>query len=162
MNFTRRQTLVGASLAVTAVAAGTYGLFASPDYKAPVYANDGIAIDGTDAVAYFTENKPVAGSSENAFEWNGATWHFASVENMESFKANPAKFAPAYGGYCAWAIAEKKQLASTQPSNWAVVDNRLFLNFNDSVQERWNADIARFIKMGDENWPDIVKEFEAA
>jgi len=159
MNFTKRQVLAGTGFLVAAGGASAFWLLSEPQYNMPVYANDGLAIDGTDAVAYFTQNKPIEGSSAHELDWNGAKWRFASAENLELFKADPEKYAPAYGGYCAWAVAEKKQLFSTQPQNWAIVDDRLFLNYNDGIQERWNADIARFIEAGDRNWPDIVKGF---
>ena len=64
------------------------------------------AIKGYDTVAYFTESKPVKGSEEFTTQWHGATWQFSSKENLELFKANPDKYAPQYGGYCAWAMAD--------------------------------------------------------
>ncbi|MEM9046374.1 MAG: YHS domain-containing (seleno)protein, partial [Pseudomonadota bacterium] len=73
----------------------------------PVYQSFlGTAIDGTDPVAYFTEGKPVEGTSDHVMEWNSATWYFASAENLAKFAADPAKYAPQYGGYCAWAVSQ--------------------------------------------------------
>ena len=82
--------------------------------------------------------------------------HLASAGNRDRFAADPLAYAPQYGGFCAWAVAAKGELFSTQPRNWAVVDGRLFLNFNDAVQETWDTDRAGFIAEGDRRWPDIV------
>ncbi|HKL65907.1 MAG TPA: YHS domain-containing (seleno)protein [Roseovarius sp.] len=124
---------------------------------APVYAPDGVAIRGTDPVAYFTEGTAVPGTPDHALEWNGATWHFASADNRAAFADDPGAYAPQYGGFCAWAVAEKGKLYSTQPDNWAIVDDKLYLNFNDDIQARWQEDIPGFIEAGDERWPEILK-----
>ena len=116
----------------------------------------GTAIDGTDPVAYFTENKPVKGSSDFAHEWNGATFHFASAENRDLFAANPEKYAPQYGGYCAWAVSQG-YTASTDPNAWKIVDGKLYLNYNKSVQQKWEADIPGHIASGDANWPKVLE-----
>lgn len=123
---------------------------------APVFAVDGVAIRGTDPVAYFTEGRPVAGSPTHALDWGGATWHFASAQNRAAFEAEPERYAPQYGGFCAWAVAERGKLYSTQPRNWAIVEGRLYLNFNDDIQARWQADIPGFIAKGDARWPQIL------
>lgn len=115
-----------------------------------------VAIRGYDPVAYFTDGKPVKGSQEFSTEWNGATWQFASAEHLETFKAGPEKYAPAYGGYCAWAVATKKQKAPTDPAAWSIVDGRLFLNYDKSIQKKWDADRPGFIKTGDQHWPEVV------
>jgi len=124
---------------------------------APVYAPDGVAIRGTDPVAYFTEGTAVPGTPDHALEWNGATWHFASADNRAAFADDPGAYAPQYGGFCAWAVAEKGKLYSTQPDNWAIVDDKLYLNFNDDIQARWQEDIPGFIEAGDDRWPEILK-----
>lgn len=160
MSFTRRQLVIGSGLVLIAGASTGYTLFKEPAYNSPVFAQDGLAIRGTDPVAYFTDKKPIQGTSEHSLEWNGAKWQFASAENLKLFSDNPKKYAPAYGGYCAWAVAEKSELFSTQPVNWAIVDDRLYLNYNDAIQERWNTDIANFIELGDKNWAQIVQQFE--
>ena len=115
----------------------------------------GTAIDGTDPVAYFTENKPVKGSSDFAHEWNGATFHFASAENRDLFAANPEKYAPQYGGYCAWAVSQG-YTASTDPEAWKIVDGKLYLNYSKSVQQTWEQDIPGNIAAGDGNWPKVL------
>jgi YHS domain-containing protein len=116
-----------------------------------------VALGGTDPVGYFTEGRPVAGQAAHSFDWNGATWHFASAENRDAFAADPARYAPQYGGFCAWAVAEKGKLYSTQPDNWAIVEGKLYLNFNDDIQGKWQADVPGFIARGDERWPEVLK-----
>jgi YHS domain-containing protein len=91
---------------------------------APVYAEEGIAIDGTDPVAYFTEGRPVGGAAEHEVSWQGATWRFASAANRDAFEAAPEAYAPQYGGWCAWAVAEG-YTASTVPEAWRIVDKTL-------------------------------------
>ncbi|MBP5856133.1 YHS domain-containing protein [Marivibrio halodurans] len=117
----------------------------------------GVAIEGTDPVAYFTESRPVEGSSDFSVEWNGAEWHFASAENRALFEADPEKYAPAYGGYCAWAVSQGKT-AGIDPEAWKIVDDRLYLNYNESVQSTWEEDIPGNIRKADENWPVIEKD----
>ena len=115
----------------------------------------GTAIEGHDPVAYFTEGKPVEGSSAHTYQWKGATWKFASRENHDSFAASPQKFAPRYGGYCAWAVAQGST-ASIDPEAWRVVDGKLYLNYSKSIQNRWAQDIPGNIAKGDANWPKIA------
>lgn len=115
----------------------------------------GTAIDGTDPVAYFTMGKPVKGSSDFAHDWNGATFHFASAENRDAFAASPEKYAPQYGGYCAWAVSQG-YTAATDPEAWTIVDGKLYLNYNKSVQSTWEQDIPGNIAAGDGNWPKVL------
>ena len=121
----------------------------------PVYVDDGYAIEGYDPVAYFTEERPVEGQSEFEAEWNGATWRFASAENRERFVEDPEAYAPAYGGFCAWAVAERGELYSVDPHAWKIVDGTLYLNFNQDIQRRWERDIPGFIRAADAKWPDL-------
>ncbi|MEM1161986.1 MAG: YHS domain-containing (seleno)protein [Pseudomonadota bacterium] len=124
--------------------------------KDPVYQSFfGTAIDGTDPVAYFTEGRPVEGSSDHVHEWNGAKWRFSSAENLALFAADPEKYAPQYGGYCAWAVAQG-YTASTDPNAWKIVDGKLYLNYNKSVQTKWEGDIPGHIASADGNWPKIL------
>ncbi|MGL4729720.1 MAG: YHS domain-containing (seleno)protein [Bosea sp. (in: a-proteobacteria)] len=112
---------------------------------------------GHDVVAYFSEGKPVAGSSRFTHQWQGATWRFASAANRDAFAAEPTKFAPAYGGHCAWAAAQGYK-AKGDPQHWRIVDGRLFLNYNAEIKTRWEQDIPGFIKTGDANWPDVARK----
>lgn len=123
--------------------------------KAPVYANDGIAIDGSDPVAYFTQSKPVAGDADITHDWNGATWRFASRENRDTFAADPAAYAPQYGGYCAYAVSEGN-IASTIPEAWKIVDGKLYLNYSARFHRRWEKNIPERIANADANWPKVL------
>ena len=114
----------------------------------------GTAIEGYDPVAYFEEGKPVEGDSDYAHEWMGATWYFASAENRDKFVADPEKYTPQYGGYCAWAVANG-YTAEIDPQAWAVVDDKLYLNYSLDVQKQWQQDVPGHITKADANWPDI-------
>jgi YHS domain-containing protein len=114
----------------------------------------GIAIEGTDPVAYFTDGKPVAGSKEFELEWNGATWRFASAAHRDQFRADPERFAPQYGGYCAWAVGHG-HTAKTDPDAWAIVGGKLYLNYDREVQKQWLPEKERWIEAADENWPRL-------
>ena len=119
----------------------------------PIYKSwTGLAVGGYDTVAYFTMGKPVEGSSEFSVEHNGATWRFASAEHRDLFVANPEKYAPQYGGHCAYAMA-KGSLASVVPEAWDIVDGRLFLNYSLGVQKLWRGDRDNFIVAADQEWP---------
>lgn len=124
----------------------------------PVYTGtfSSLAVDGHDPVAYFTMGKPVEGSADYEYEWNGATWRFASQENLESFKADPEKYAPQYGGYCAWAVSQG-YTASADPDAWKIVDGKLYLNYSKGVQQRWSEDIPGNIAKADDNWPKVIE-----
>ena len=115
---------------------------------------DGVGAGGYDVVAYFAQGRPTEGSTQFTHSWNGATWRFASAANRDSFAANPARYAPAYGGHCAWAASQGYR-AKGDPMNWRIVDGRLFLNYNAEVQQRWNASYMRFIREADTRWPRL-------
>jgi YHS domain-containing protein len=113
-----------------------------------------VAIEGTDPVAYFTAGKPIAGSSEFEHEWMGATWRFASAANRDLFAADPQKYAPQYGGYCAWAVSQG-YTAKIDPEAWTIVGDRLYLNYSKEVRTQWSGDIPGNITKGDANWPKL-------
>lgn len=147
----RRQFLALSAAAVPAVLVARAAQAGEP----PVYTEGGIAIDGTDPVAYFKENQPVAGNPAITHFWNGATWRFSSEENRDDFAANPAAYAPQYGGYCAWAVAEG-YTASTVPHAWKIENGKLYLNFSRRIQRRWERDIPGNIAKGNANWPKVL------
>lgn len=115
----------------------------------------GVAIRGTDPVAYFLEDKPVQGRAEFAYEWQGATWRFSTAEHRDLFAAAPEQYAPQYGGFCAWAVSQG-YTAPIDPNAWKIVDGKLYLNFNRSVQRRWEQDIPGHIAQADTNWPGVL------
>jgi YHS domain-containing protein len=118
------------------------------------FAENGVAIRGTDPVACFTEGRPVRGSRAHAFDWGGVRWHFASAANRDAFAANPEAYAPQFGGYCAWAVSEN-HTASIDPAAWRIVDGKLYLNYSRGVQRQWERDIPRHIARGEANWPAL-------
>lgn len=115
------------------------------------------AASGYDVVAYFTVGKPTEGSAEFSHSHAGATWLFSSAANRDAFIADPAKYAPQYGGYCAWAVSQNKT-ASGDPEFWKIVDGKLYFNYDADVQKKWELDIPSFILAANKNWPVILKE----
>ncbi len=147
---TRRHVLgLAAALPFASLAAPAFAM--TPE----TYTEGGIAIDGTDTVAYFDGNGPVAGSPEHTVEWKGATWQFATAENKAKFEADPDAYAPQYGGYCAFAVS-KGYTASTVPEAWSIHDGKLYLNFSKTVRARWALNKKANIAAADENWPSVL------
>lgn len=148
---TTRRTFL--ALSAAAFGAATLPAFAA---KAPVYATEGVAINGYDTVAYFTHSDAVEGSGDFTSDWNGATWQFSSAENRDLFEADPAQYAPQFGGYCAYAVS-KGSTASTSPDAWTVQDGKLYLNFNKAVRAIWRSDIQGHIAKANANWPSVLE-----
>lgn len=123
----------------------------------PVYALNGIAINGYDPVAYFTESKPVEGSGDFTSEWDGAIIQFASAENKALFDGDPEKYAPKYGGYCAYAVS-KGYTASTDPDAWSIYNDRLYLNYSKSVRALWSLNKSGHVASADANWPSVLSQ----
>lgn len=115
----------------------------------------GVAVGGYDTVAYFTDQKPVKGKPAIAAEHDGVTWWFATEANKALFVANPARYAPQYGGYCAWAVASG-YTADGDPEAWSVANDKLYLNYNKAVRFAWARDIPGNVKKGDANWPVVL------
>jgi len=114
-----------------------------------------VAVSGYDPVAYFSAGKPVVGKKEFTTRWMDAEWRFASAENRDLFVANPEKYAPQYGGYCAWAVSQGTT-ASSDPKAWKIVGGKLYLNYDQDVQKKWEADIPGHIQQADRNWPSVL------
>lgn len=127
--------------------------------KDPVYTGvfSKNALKGYDAVAYFEAGEPRKGDADYAFEWQGARWLFESAENRDAFVANPERYAPQYGGYCAWAVSQG-YTASGDPTVWAIVDDKLYINYNKKIGERWSVDPKGFIVLADGNWPKVLSD----
>lgn len=130
-------------------------LAAAPEVFTARFSN--LAVGGYDPVAYFEAGAPAKGSKEFSFDYDGATWRFASAENLEKFKASPAAYAPQYGGYCAWAVSQG-YTAPGNPQNWSVRDGKLYLNYNDKVQTDWLKDPDGFIAKANVNWPGVLSK----
>ncbi|MEM1250651.1 MAG: YHS domain-containing (seleno)protein [Acidobacteriota bacterium] len=120
----------------------------------PVLSN--AAIKGYDPVAYFTDQKPVKGSSRITHDWKGAEWRFASEANRDKFAADPERWAPQYGGYCAWAVSQG-YTAGIDPKAWTVVGDKLYLNYSKKIQSQWEEDRDGNIAKGDANWPKVLE-----
>jgi len=118
---------------------------------------NGVAVKGYDAVAYFSENKPVKGKAEFSAKVDGATYLFSSAANRDKFVADPAKYQPQYGGYCAYGVAQGYK-PDVDPNAFSVVDGKLFLNLSPVVTKRWEQDIPGHIKSGNEKWKTLVSQ----
>jgi len=115
------------------------------------------AINGYDTVAYFSVGKPVMGKDAFVHEWMGAKWKFASQANLDLFKANPEKYAPQYGGYCAYGVAQG-YLVKVEPDQFTVRDGKLYLNYDANVQAKWRMDPAGYIKTADTKFPALLQK----
>jgi YHS domain-containing protein len=146
-------------LIAIAFAAGTLTLAAPSAFadQAPVYTGilSRVAVSGYDPVAYFTDGRPVRGTTEFRITHQGYEYRFASAEHLAAFRADPSRYVPQYGGYCAWAVSQG-YTASGDPNNWRIVDGKLYLNYNDEVQRRWEQDIPGHIRNANTNWPSVL------
>ncbi|MCY3969358.1 MAG: YHS domain-containing protein [Acidobacteria bacterium] len=146
------------SLAAFIVGAALAAIPATAAEEDPVFTTRGnLAIRGYDPVAYFTEGKAVKGDRDFTLGWQGADWRFASAENRDLFSEDPEKYAPQYGGYCAWAVS-RNYTAPTDPDAFTVVNGKLYLNYNKRVMNQWLEDRDRNIEQADENWPAVLEE----
>ena len=115
------------------------------------------AIRGYDPVAYHLEHKPVLGKPEFKAEWNGAEWRFVSAANRDAFKLDPARYAPAFGGYCAFG-ASRGYKVSTDPDAFTIEGGKLYLNYSIPVQNTWNKDRPGYIEKATVNWKTLEAE----
>ncbi len=115
------------------------------------------ALDGFDPVAFFTDSKPVNGSPFITSEYQGATYYFASEDHKKLFTANPAKYVPQYGGYCAFGVAIGK-LFPVDISTWQVRDGKLYLNLNPDILKKFNAEFKENVAKAEGNWPTLQKQ----
>ena len=124
----------------------------------PVFAQDYSkstpGISGYDPVAYFTQGKPMKGNGYNVADYQGVTYAFANEDNRELFEANPEKYVPAYGGWCAYGVAVGKKFVA-DPQVWKIVKGTLYLNLDRNIQAKWNKDIPGYIETADSNWKEI-------
>lgn len=132
-------------------------LLTAPAQAQKVNTDGGAAVRGTDVVAYFTDGKAVAGLPQFVHQWNSAEWRFASSANRDAFAAEPQKYAPQYGGFCAWAVSQN-YTAPIDPDAWKIVNGKLYLNYSRFVQLRWQLDTEGNITRADANWPSLGKQ----
>lgn len=121
-----------------------------------IFQTKGKAINGYDVVAYYNAGQPVKGNDSLSFQWSNSSWLFSSLANLELFRQNPEKYAPQYGGYCAYGTAGGYK-APTQPDAWAIVNGKLYFNYNLKVKASWDKDQAGYIGKADANWP-LIKD----
>jgi len=140
------------------VSAGCLAAQPASAEKPPIYTGfaTSVAVGGYDPVAYFKAGEPVKGDDAFEYDWMGAKWRFANAANLAAFKAAPQSYAPQYGGYCAWAVSQG-YTAKGDPKNWRIVDGKLYLNYNDDIQAKWEKDIPGFIAKANGNWPKVLK-----
>lgn len=119
-----------------------------------IFVTDEGALRGYDAVAYFKDGKPVKGDSKITTEWNGVQWRFSTAANRDEFKKSPEKYAPQFGGYCAYGVADGHK-SPTQPEAWTIVDGKLYMNYNLEVRKLWKEKQSEFIKQANEKWPAL-------
>ena len=131
-------------------------LFCSCSGQNEIYSTSAGAIKGYDPVAYFTESRAIKGSKEYACKWKGVMWYFTSEENRDKFEKDPDAYAPKYGGYCAYAISQG-YTAKIDPNARKIVDGSLYLNYNQGIQEKWEANQTEFIMYADSNWPKVLE-----
>lgn len=143
---------VGSTSAAPAVAGG-----ASQPVRGTILNVDEqrLAVRGYDVVSYFDEGRPRRGDPTHTVRWRGGIFRFASQEHADRFKAHPRRFAPQFGGYCAWAVAHG-YVADADPKQWALVDGKLYLNYDADIASRWSEDRRRWIEQGDRNWPRVL------
>jgi len=120
------------------------------------FEKDGAALRGYDPVAYFTAAEPRKGLPTLSYEYKGSTFYFSSEENRRAFRQDPEKYAPQFGGYCAYGTAQGYKV-STQPDAFSIVDNKLYLNHNLDVRTIWQKDVPGNIERAEKNWPEVSK-----
>ena len=152
MSIQRLVLALVASMALTLAASA-----ADPVYIGAADGGGRAAIRGYDPVAYHLEKKPVLGKPEFKAVWNGAEWRFASAANRDAFKLDPARYAPAFGGYCAYGASNGYKV-STDPDAFAIEGGKLYLNYSIPVQNTWNKDRPGYIEKATANWKSLEAE----
>ena len=135
------------------VGVSTYAIAAKDPIYTTLFSNN--AAGGYDVTAYFSEMKAVEGSKKYKTQYMGATWLFASQENLDKFLEDPEKYAPQYGGYCAWAAA-KGDTYKGDPEHWSLHNGKLYLNYDQEVKDKWLDDKETFISQADAKWPALL------
>ena len=144
--------LVGYALTLTVLQPANVHAQLSTVFKDPT----GIAIEGYDAIAYSKDGKAIEGSQRIRNDWNGASWYFTSRENRDLFQKDPWKYAPQYGGYCAFALATTNQLVPSHPEIWKIIDGRLYLFANTEAQKLFAKRVKKLSQTADKNWKSRI------
>ena len=143
------------SILVLGLVFNSLSLLAQNNYNVNVDKKN-LAVQGYDLVAYFEDHKPVKGSEEFSFKYESATYYFASKAHLNTFKKNPEKYLPEYGGFCAYGVS-RGYAVGIDPDAWSIVDGKLYLNYSLKVQKTWSEDKPGYIKKADQNWPTVGK-----
>ncbi len=153
-----RTCVVSAFLLLSAVALGAASPASALDEvnvsTGATIAGPGLAVHGHDVVAYFRGGTPVLGSDTYAYAYKGGTYRFADQANLDAFKADPEKYVPAFGGFCAYGVAVGKKFDG-DPRYWKIVDGRLYLNLNADIAAKWNEDIPGYVAQAKDKWGAI-------
>jgi len=139
-------------LALLSVLIFIYLSLFSQNNKEQVYTVSGKAIKGYDPVAYFTKGRPVKGSEGYSYTWRGSMWLFSTKTHLDLFKSNPKKYAPEYGGYCAWAMKDGKKVKTDPVNAWTIHKGKLYLNYSKNIADKWSKDKDAYIKQADGYW----------
>jgi len=154
----RHHRAVAATLRVLTVLCAAITAFAALSAGAGqainVSGEDKLALKGYDAVGYFEDGHAAMGSKDFEYSWQGANWRFYSAEHRDAFAANPEKYAPEYGGYSAFGIAEG-QVADVNPVAWTIYNGKLYLNTSEADRKQWLAAFIGYIGTADSKWPKI-------
>jgi YHS domain-containing protein len=161
VKYTIRRLLALLAFMIVAACAATPGKVSQTRPVDELNLRQGVALKGYDPVAYYADGAPAAGDPAITYQWQGATWLFSTVEHREVFKADPAHYAPQFGGYCAFAVS-RGTTADSDPNQWAIVDGKLYVNNNAFAKKLWDQDRPGNIVAGDANWPLIPKRPLAA
>lgn len=123
----------------------------------PVFTKGGLALSGYDAVAYFTDGKPVEGSASFETQWKGVRWRFASAAHRDTFQADPEKYAPQFGGYCSFGVS-RGYAVDADPYAWKIVAGKLYVNHDRKVQQLWEKELPTIIGTAEKRWPEVVRQ----
>ena len=114
----------------------------------------GLAIQGYDPVAFFTDGKPILGDEKFHSTYHEVTYRFASAEHLQMFQVNPAKYEPQFGGYCAYGVA-KGALAPVRIDAFQIVDGRLLMQHDTEVRDAFSKNADGNLAAADKNWPNL-------
>ena len=124
------------------------------DFESVNKDSSSVAIEGYDSVAYFTMSRPVEGKGEFKHVWRDAEWRFSSAEHRDMFAGDPERYAPRYGGYCAFGMA-MGYVVRIDPEAWVIVEDKLYLNYDEGFAEDFENNAPKEIARADENWEKL-------
>ena len=113
-----------------------------------------VGVGGYDLVSYHNGKKPLPGNGNHVVRHEGVNYLFANADNASNFEQDPARYLPAYGGYCAFGVSVGKKFIA-DPTVWEVVDGQLYLNLDNGIKKIWSEDVAGNINRADQEWPQI-------